>query len=123
MSELSKKKATYEDLYSIPENMTGEIINGELIVTPRPSRKHIRTAIVLANKIGSPYDFGEGGGPGGWIFLIEPEIGLGEHTMVPGPGGLEEEKDSQSKKIITGFPPLRIGFVKCFHQIPCAPTR
>ena len=77
MSELAKKKATYEDLYSIPENMTGEIINGELIVTPRPSRKHVRTAIVLGNKIGSPYDFGEAGGPGGWIFLIEPEIGLG----------------------------------------------
>ena len=34
MSELAKKKATYEDLYNIPENMTGEIIDGELIVTP-----------------------------------------------------------------------------------------
>ncbi len=92
MSELSKKKATYEDLYSIPENMTGEIINGELIVTPRPSRKHVRTAIVLGNKIGSPYDFGEGGGPGGWIFLIEPEIGLGEHTMVPDLAGWKRER-------------------------------
>jgi Uma2 family endonuclease len=92
MSELAKKKATYEDLYSIPENMTGEIINGELIVTPRPSRKHVRTAIVLGNKIGSPYDFGEGGGPGGWIFLIEPEIGLGEHTMVPDLAGWKRER-------------------------------
>jgi len=44
MSELAKKKATYEDLYSIPENMTGEIINGALIVTSWPSRKHVRTA-------------------------------------------------------------------------------
>jgi hypothetical protein len=28
MGELAKKKATYEDLYGIPENMTGEIIEG-----------------------------------------------------------------------------------------------
>ncbi|MGV8075148.1 MAG: hypothetical protein AB2L11_11400 [Syntrophobacteraceae bacterium] len=39
MSELSKKRAVYEDLFEIPANMTGEIIDGELIVTPRPSRK------------------------------------------------------------------------------------
>ena len=44
MAELAKKIATYEDLYSIPENMTGEIIDGELIVTPRPSRRHVYTA-------------------------------------------------------------------------------
>ena len=33
MAELAKKKATYEDLYDIPENMIGEIIDGELIDT------------------------------------------------------------------------------------------
>ena len=44
MAELAKKKACYEDLYSIPENMTGEIIDGELIATPRPSRSHVFTA-------------------------------------------------------------------------------
>lgn len=40
MSVPAKKRATYDDLYSIPENMTGEIIDGELYATPRPSRKH-----------------------------------------------------------------------------------
>ena len=34
MSEAALKKATYEDLYRIPANMTGEIIGGRLIVTP-----------------------------------------------------------------------------------------
>jgi Uma2 family endonuclease len=92
MSELAKKKATYEDLYSIPENMTGEIINGELIVTPRPAPKHIRTASVLGSKIMPPYDFGEGGGPGGWIFLIEVEVQLGEHTVVPDLAGWKKER-------------------------------
>jgi hypothetical protein len=28
MAELAGKKATYDDLFSIPENMTGEIIDG-----------------------------------------------------------------------------------------------
>jgi Uma2 family endonuclease len=92
MSEPAGKRATYEDLYQVPENMTGEIINGELIVTPRPSRKHVYTASALDKKIGSPYQFGEGGGPGGWIILVEPEIGLGEHTLVPDLAGWREER-------------------------------
>lgn len=91
MSEPSKKRATYEDLYSIPENMTGEIVDGELIVHPRPSRKHIHAASALDKRIGTPYQFGEGG-PGGWIIHVEPEIQLGEHTMVPDLAGWRKEK-------------------------------
>ncbi len=33
MTETAKKRATYEDLYSIPGNMIGEIIKGKLTVT------------------------------------------------------------------------------------------
>ena len=33
MTEPAKKLAVYEDLFRIPENMTGEIINGELHAT------------------------------------------------------------------------------------------
>ncbi|MBF0498142.1 MAG: Uma2 family endonuclease [Deltaproteobacteria bacterium] len=83
MAELARKIATYEDLYSIPENMTGEIIDGELIVTPRPSRKHAYATSALDKKIGTPYQYGEGGGPGGWIFLMDQEIKLGENIVVP----------------------------------------
>lgn len=42
MSELAGKKATSVDPYGIPENVTGEIINGELIAAPRPAGKHMR---------------------------------------------------------------------------------
>jgi len=92
MSEPAKKKATYEDLYSIPGNMTGEIIDGELIVTPRPSRKHAFAASVLGSEIIPPYCLGRGGGPGGWVFIIEPEIGLGEQILVPDLAGWKREK-------------------------------
>lgn len=92
MSEPAKKPATYEDLYSVPENMTGEIIDGELIVTPRPSRRHVYSASSVGGKLMPPYQFGEGGGPGGWIILIEPEIGLGEHILVPDLAGWRKER-------------------------------
>ena len=48
----AKKKASYEDLFTIPENMTGEIVDGELIVSPRPSRKHIYAASTLGSELG-----------------------------------------------------------------------
>jgi len=41
MAEPVRQEATYEDLCSVPENMTEEIIDGELIVTPRPARRRL----------------------------------------------------------------------------------
>ena len=92
MGEAVKKTAVYEDLYAIPENMTGEIINGELIVTPRPSVRHMITASVLGGKLTPPYYFGEGGGPGGWIILYETEIMLGDELLVPDFAGWRKER-------------------------------
>ncbi len=92
MAEPARKRATYDDLYNIPENMTGEIIDGELYVTPRPSRRHARTATVLGYSIGPTYDRGERGGPGGWIFLNEPEISFSEDILVPDLAGWRKER-------------------------------
>lgn len=91
-AEAARKRATYDDLYTIPENTTGEIIDGELIVTPRPSRKHIYTTSTLGAEIAPPYQFGRGGGPGGWIILIEPEIMFGEYILVPDLAGWRKER-------------------------------
>lgn len=92
MSEPAKKRASYQDLFNLPENMTGQIIDGELIVTPRPSRKHVFAATTLGSKVTTTYHFGEGGGPGGWIILIDPEIALGEDILVPDLAGWKEER-------------------------------
>ncbi len=86
MSEPAKKNRTYEDLHAIPENMLGEIINGKLVVTPRPGRKHGYVATTLIEQVGPAYHGGRGG-PGGWIFIVEPEIILGKHIMVPDVAG------------------------------------
>ncbi len=92
MTEPAIKRATYDDLFGIPENMTGEIMNGELYVTPRPSRKHSNTAASLGYELGPPYHFGRGGGPGGWIILDEPEIAFGENILVPDMAGWKKER-------------------------------
>ncbi|GLI33526.1 Uma2 family endonuclease [Desulforhabdus amnigena] len=98
MSETALKKVTYEDLYSIPENAVGEIIDGELVVTPRPSRRHTFASSALDKEIGPPYQFGRGGGPGGWIIIIEPEISLGEDILVPDLAGWKKERFPYSEE-------------------------
>lgn len=97
MSEPAKKKATYDDLYRVPENMTGEIINGELIVTPRPSTEHSLASSCLGAELIPPYYHGRGGGPGGWVILDEPEIRLGENILVPDLAGWRKNRFSRPK--------------------------
>ncbi len=92
MTEPAKKQAVYEDLFSIPENMVGEIVQGELIATPRPSRRHGIAASSLGAEIGPPYQFGRGGGPGGWVILGEPEVSFGENILVPDMAGWKRER-------------------------------
>ena len=91
MPEAAKKKATYEDLYTIADHMIGEIIAGELIATPRPSRRHSSTLARLTSNILPPFEYGRGG-PGGWIILVEPEIALGENILVPDLAGWKRER-------------------------------
>jgi Uma2 family endonuclease len=79
----AKKKATYEDLCTLPENMIGQIVNGELVATPRPSYKHGLSSSTLGGLILGPYQLGSGGGPGGWWIIDEPEVHLGGHVLVP----------------------------------------
>lgn len=86
-----KTGATYEDLVRLPENMIGEIIDGELYASPRPSGPHGRFASALGVMIGSRYDIGSRG-PGGWWILFEPELHLGAHTVVPDLAGWRRER-------------------------------
>lgn len=97
MAEAVKRKANYEDLYGTPEDTVGEIINGQLIVTPRPSRMHGFSAYALGGELLPPYQFARGGGPGGWIIIGEPEIKFGENYLVPDIAGWRKERFPQSE--------------------------
>ncbi|HEY0097191.1 MAG TPA: Uma2 family endonuclease [Archangium sp.] len=87
----SKRKATYEDLETVPPNCVGELVEGELYVSPRPASPHARAASRLGVSLGGPFDMGRGG-PGGWLILFEPELHLGGDALVPDLAGWRRER-------------------------------
>jgi Uma2 family endonuclease len=82
VAELTKKRATYQDVLDAPEHMVAEIIGGELRLSPRPGGPATSVASKVAAVLIPPFNDGHGG-PGGWIILVEPELHLGEEILVP----------------------------------------
>jgi Uma2 family endonuclease len=87
----SQTEATYADLLTLPDHVVGEIVDGELIVSPRPAAPHARASSVLGGDLGPPFDRGRGG-PGGWWIVDEPELHLGRHVLVPDLAGWRRER-------------------------------
>lgn len=87
----SSGAATYADIEVLPEHVVGEIIDGELVVSPRPRLRHASSTSSLTSLIIGPFRFGVGG-PGGWMILIEPELHLGRHVLVPDLAGWRRER-------------------------------
>jgi len=80
----AKRRATYEDLMRVPDTMVAEIVDGELVVSPRPASRHALAGSEIVGDLipifhGSPARFG----PGGWWILIEPELHFGDDVLVP----------------------------------------
>jgi Uma2 family endonuclease len=71
----------YDRLMTLPEGLTGEILNGQLHAQPRPAGPHALAESVLQIEIGGPFGRGKGG-PGGWWILVEPEIHFVRDTEV-----------------------------------------
>jgi Uma2 family endonuclease len=76
------RRATYEDLCDVPDHKVAEILDGELIVTPRPAIRHAGASSGLGGHLWDPFQRGRGG-PGGWWILDEPELHLGDDVAVP----------------------------------------
>ena len=96
--------ATYADLEALPANLVGEIVRGALHAHPHPAPRHSRAANRLGTEVTVPFDLGRGG-PGGWTFLVEPELHFGPHVVVPDIGGWKTER-------LTPFP------AKAFIETP-----
>jgi Uma2 family endonuclease len=88
-----KRYATYEDLEAVPDTKVAELIDGDLIVSPRPASPHARAATVLASDLCGAFDDPAGGAgkPGGWWILIEPELHFGGDVLVPDLAGWRRE--------------------------------
>lgn len=76
-----RKTATYADLEAVPPHLVAEIIDGVIRTHPRPSPRHSGAANAVAAKLTGPFQWG--GGPGGWVFFVEPELKLGPHVLAP----------------------------------------
>ncbi|RKH42543.1 Uma2 family endonuclease [Corallococcus sicarius] len=91
---MAKKPATYADLEALPAHVVGEIVAGELYASPRPAMRHSAASSRLGGELMNPFERGRGG-PGGWLFLDEPELHLGEDVLVPDLAGWRSERMSR----------------------------
>lgn len=83
--------ARYEDLFALPANVVGEIVHDVLHTHPRPAGPHALAATTLIGDIEPAFQRGRGG-PGGWWILVEPELHLGPHVLVPDLAGWRRER-------------------------------
>lgn len=90
----ARRPATYEDLMAVPEHLVAEIIDGELITSPRPASPHARACSGIGSVLFDRFN-GSGGrptDPGGWWILFEPELHLGADVLVPDLAGWRRER-------------------------------
>ncbi len=79
MSATARRLSTFEQLYgqlqTLPQNMRGEIIDGQIYAMTRPFSPHASAQAKLMIALGS-YTQRQGGPgePGGWILHFEPEL-------------------------------------------------
>jgi Uma2 family endonuclease len=91
MQDPKRKRASYEDVLRAPDTMVAEVVQGDLYLTPRPSKPHTYAASALGVELAGPFGRGKGG-PGGWIILDEPELHLGAEIIVPDLAGWRADR-------------------------------
>jgi Uma2 family endonuclease len=87
----AKRRANYEDLMAVPDHMVAEIVDGDLVASPRPAIPHAKASSALGVVVGGPFGFGSGG-PGGWVILDEPELHFGDDVLVPDLAGWRRDR-------------------------------
>ncbi|MCP3139674.1 Uma2 family endonuclease [Pyxidicoccus xibeiensis] len=90
MGNETKRPATYEDLLALPDHVVGQLIDGELIVMPRPASPHGIASYALGSRLYGFQDSDEG--PGGWWFIAEPELHFGKSVVIPDLAGWRRER-------------------------------
>jgi len=107
MEMTERRRATYEDLLAVPEHLVAEIIDGELITSPRPALPHTLAASAIGAALFTAFHGppgGAGAGPGGWVILDEPELHLRDDVLVPDLAGWRRER----MPVVTGAAAVRL---------------
>jgi Uma2 family endonuclease len=89
---MSRRPATYEDLLAVPSHLVAEIVDDELVASPRPSLRHAAASSSLQAGIYGAFDRRGGGSPGGWLILFEPELHIVGQVVVPDLAGWRTER-------------------------------
>lgn len=80
----AKRRATYEDLLQVPDTKVAEIVDGQLVVSPRPALRHALAVTEIAADLVSVFHGSPArSGPGGWWILLEPELHFEDDVLVP----------------------------------------
>jgi Uma2 family endonuclease len=80
----AKRRATYDDLLRVPDTKVAEIVDGELVVSPRPALPHAYAASEMFADLLPAFHGSEArSGPGGWWILPEPELHFADDVLVP----------------------------------------
>ena len=91
---MTKRRASYADLFDVPEHKVAEIVEGELVASPRPASPHALAASAIGSDLfgtfNRPPDDPEQAG--GWWILDEPELHFGEDVLVPDLAGWRRER-------------------------------
>ena len=87
-----KPPATYADLVALPDHLIGEIVDGELIASPRPAPPHALACTALGADLFTMFGRSGGGRPGGWTIIYEPELHVVGQVMVPDIAGWRRER-------------------------------
>ena len=69
----------------MPEPLVAEIVDGDLVTSPRPAIPHALAASAIGAELFSRFNRppGPSDAPGGWWILYEPELHLGDDVLVP----------------------------------------
>lgn len=89
-----RRPAVYGDLLAAPDHVVAEIIEGELVTSPRPASPHARACSALGGDLFGTFDGppGDPSRPGGWWILDEPELHFGPEVVVPDLAGWRRER-------------------------------
>ncbi len=94
VSHAQRRPARFSELEALPDNVVGEILAGELHVSPRPSSRHAVSTSQLTAELITRFRPRRGGDdpPTGWHILVEPELHLGDDVVVPDLAGWRAEQ-------------------------------
>ncbi len=91
VTDIRIDQATYSVLNALPKGWVGEIVEGELLASPRPLASQTRAAFMLGVELGEQLDQRRGGN-GRWCFLRAPELHLGSDVLVPELAGWRRDR-------------------------------